>query len=326
MTEFIFSGFNFDKFDLKKIDLNEISGPEINGLWGAVFIRRILPFFNVMLFFLYSLTCRRLSLLKREEGTVIYFAIEDMYSLSMGLLKNRQFINQAIWLWNPVATIFGQRWLDRFLYQGLFLKFLRIIGVDIWTFDKEDAKKYSLNYHPQIHSLEIKKEVKCDSKTFFFVGEDKGRLNKLVELKNLMYNSGVECHLLVKKNHGVIYSEENKALLTDQLIPYFEYLGLIETHAGLIDFVQKNQSGLTLRVLESLFYQKKLITNNISIKEYDFYRKENIFLIDKDFSQGDFESFIKEPYFKIDRDILMKYNVESLISNVLMKKNTRAGI
>ena len=46
---------------------------------------------------------------------------------------------------------------------------------------------------------------------------------------------------------------------------------------SIIEIEDIDQNGLTLRSLESIFFGKKLITDNRDIVNYDFYKKENIY-------------------------------------------------
>lgn len=50
--------------------------------------------------------------------------------------------------------------------------------------------------------------------------------------------------------------------------------------------------------MESIFFEKKLITTNEDIANYDFYRKENVFIIGKD-DYKDLPKFLNTPYKKI---------------------------
>lgn len=39
----------------------------------------------------------------------------------------------------------------------------------------------------------------------------------------------------------------------------------------IVDLVRDNQTGLSFRIFEALGLQKKVITNNISVQNYDFF-------------------------------------------------------
>jgi hypothetical protein len=48
----------------------------------------------------------------------------------------------------------------------------------------------------------------------------------------------------------------------------------------LIDLVRPRQNGLSFRLFEGMMYGKKVITNNASVRRYDFYNPANILVID----------------------------------------------
>lgn len=84
----------------------------------------------------------------------------------------------------------------------------------------------------------------------------------------------------------------------------------------ILDVQAPNQTGLTMRTIEMIGMKKKLITTNVEIKEYDFYKPENIMVI----SRSDFEidnSFFEQPYIEIDDNIYERYSLESWIVEVL---------
>lgn len=78
-------------------------------------------------------------------------------------------------------------------------------------------------------------------------------------------------------------------------------------------------NGFTLRVLESLFFEKKLITNNINIINCEFYNKNNIFIINKD-NLDDLNDFLKSEYKKIDKKIINYFDYESWLNRFFETK------
>lgn len=78
-------------------------------------------------------------------------------------------------------------------------------------------------------------------------------------------------------------------------------------------------NGITLRVLESLFFEKKLITNNINIINCEFYNKNNIFIINKD-NLDDLNDFLKSEYKKIDKKIINYFDYESWLNRFFETK------
>ena len=102
-------------------------------------------------------------------------------------------------------------------------------------------------------------------------------------------------------------------------MPYNEVLQYIEKSKAILDYVSDNQSGLTLRPLEAMFFRKKLITNDISIINRDFYKKENIFILGKD-DISDLVDFLNNDYVKIDQKILDRYDFINWIERFNTKK------
>ncbi|MDX7811693.1 hypothetical protein, partial [Aeromonas caviae] len=314
MTDYIFSDFDFNLFDMKKHDLSEvINKKNSQGAFSAIVKKRILPFLYLFLYFVFKTFS--VDRKKNTEGVVIYFAIEDMLFLSRALLVNRFCKKQAVWFWNPVASMSSGRYIDKVIYEKLFINILLLLGVNIWTFDEQDSIRYGLRYHPQIHALDFGHEKRYSGSGFFFVGQDKGRFNILLKLKETLNSRGVRCSLFISNvSHNAFYDDVK---IIENAIPYNDYIKMIDSFGGIIDIVQEHQNGLTLRVLEAQFYRKKLITNNSSIKNFDFYKKENVFVLDENFSLSDLDVFLKGRFIPVDENILSKYHISSLISNMI---------
>lgn len=83
----------------------------------------------------------------------------------------------------------------------------------------------------------------------------------------------------------------------------------------ILDSPQDGQLGLTIRVLEALGAKKKLITTNADVKNYDFYRMENIYIYDGGIDLEN--TFFKSPYKEIGKDIYKKYSLKSWIETIL---------
>lgn len=86
---------------------------------------------------------------------------------------------------------------------------------------------------------------------------------------------------------------------------------LIKNSKCILDSAQDNQNGLTIRVIETLGAKRKLITTNESIKEYDFYCPENIYIYKNKFDFNDI--FFKLPYKEISKEIYEKYSLKNWI-------------
>lgn len=90
---------------------------------------------------------------------------------------------------------------------------------------------------------------------------------------------------------------------------------LIANSRCILDSAQEGQIGLTIRVIEALGAKKKLITTNQDVKNYDFFKEENIYVYEGMF---DFSSkFFTKEYVELDKDVYKKYSLKSWLTEIL---------
>lgn len=100
-----------------------------------------------------------------------------------------------------------------------------------------------------------------------------------------------------------------------QSLPQAAIIERISKACAVLDVQHPKQTGLTMRTLEMLGAQKKLITTNPAIKEYDFYRPENIYLIDRHRPVLD-PDFFEVPYQPIADELYFKYSLEGWLCEI----------
>ena len=83
-----------------------------------------------------------------------------------------------------------------------------------------------------------------------------------------------------------------------------------------LDIQHPKQSGLTMRTIEMLGMNKKLITTNSTICKYDFYNPNNILVVDRNRVSLDLD-FINSSYQEIDKTVYERYSIETWIMTVL---------
>lgn len=176
---------------------------------------------------------------------------------------------------------------------------------EFWTFDEQDAEKFNLKYFSQFYEKCFENESKSNFYKYdvLFLGAAKKR-EKIIK--------NIEKDLNEKRlNNKIIISHKG-----DKLFKYSEYLDLIKKSKSILEVVDNSQIGLTLRSLEALFYNKKLITNNKSIKKYDFYNKNNIFIIGEDNFEK-INDFLNADLYEISEEIKIKYSYKNWINSLL---------
>jgi len=96
-----------------------------------------------------------------------------------------------------------------------------------------------------------------------------------------------------------------------------EILNIISKSKTVLDIQHPDQSGLTMRTIEMLGAKRKLITTNSNIRNYDFYRKKNIYIIDRDNPKLD-KSFFQSNYKNLSKDVYQKYSLENWLKTIFL--------
>lgn len=150
------------------------------------------------------------------------------------------------------------------------------------SFDKIEAAQYNIPFFSEIESkTDVTYSSNYPLSDLFFAGAAKNRLPILLQIYEEATKRGIKCDFYltgVEKNQrinrkGIFYAEKNMS--------YREMLYRTVNSNCILEVNQSNAVGYTSRFLEAVMYNKKLITNNNSIKEDKFYRKEYIKCFEK---------------------------------------------
>ena len=77
---------------------------------------------------------------------------------------------------------------------------------------------------------------------------------------------------------------------------------------AILDIEHPDQNGMTMRTLETLGAQKKLVTTNKTVAQYDFYTEQNICVVDRN-NPIIPSDFLETPYKKIPENIRNRYSI-----------------
>ena len=90
---------------------------------------------------------------------------------------------------------------------------------------------------------------------------------------------------------------------------------VIKNSFTVLDIEANSQTGLTMRTIEMLGMNKKLVTTNANIKDYDFFNPNNIQIIDRKKIKLDME-FFKKGFVPLPEDVYKKYSIERWILDI----------
>lgn len=108
-----------------------------------------------------------------------------------------------------------------------------------------------------------------------------------------------------------------KSLSEEKILKY------IEKSRVIFDIPHDKQSGLTMRTIETIGANKKLITTNSNINMYDFYNENNILIINNETNLNDIENFINKPYERINNKVYEKYSIKYWVDAILNDRNNK---
>ncbi len=148
------------------------------------------------------------------------------------------------------------------------------------SYDKGDAEKYKMALFQDVYSkTDIQEDESLECRDVFFCGIVKDRLNKILEVYDRCVSLGLTTRFYLV-NVPLEDRIEKEGLVYGDKIPYKRYLQLMQKSNAILEILSGNSIGYTLRVGEAVCYNKKLITNNLSVKEEEIYSKQNVCAFD----------------------------------------------
>ena len=216
-----------------------------------------------------------------KEDTLVVFDGGTRINVLSWISKRYSQKRLIFYYWNPVALSINPRDVPE--------KFEK------WSYSPSDCERFGLRYNstfffPEkvpVNNVSIERDV-------FFIGINKNRLEKIKHYESVFASLGLKTEFLVVEN------AKNR-------LKYTEVLEKDSHSRCILDYYGNPQAGLSLRAMEALFLEKKLITNNESIVNYDFYNSNNVFVLGKR-NINDLKDFVYAPYLKISEEIKQKYS------------------
>jgi hypothetical protein len=185
---------------------------------------------------------------------------------------------------------------------------------EVYSFEKGDCKKNNLKFITNwIYPIQICNGGKEQFQVFNISSKDR-RSAILSKIARILKENKINYKIIIfdKKNKN----HDPNLEYTSKQIPLTEVNENLHNAQVLLDIHRKGQIGLTFRVFESLALEKKLITTNADIKNYDFYDPQNILIIDEKNPDIPFDFFNKK-YNKISKEILNKYSIETWVTQII---------
>ena len=224
-----------------------------------------------MFHFLWTIRFHLLKLnkfIKNEDCIILVY--RSWYALfEEGLDKYLKNINskcKLVWVFGDIVSSYKVE------LSNITKKFDKIL-----TFDFEDADKYGFTYYPEIYSdIDLDDDNSIPKTTVLFLGAAKNRMSIIAKTFKKLNDNGIKAdfYIAAAKDEDKVYSENIHYI---NFMDYYDYLRHVKKSECLIEFLQDiNNHGWTTRTSEAIFFGKKLLSNNVKLKEAPFYNPDYI--------------------------------------------------
>ena len=151
----------------------------------------------------------------------------------------------------------------------------------IVTYDHNDADNNGLTYHSDPYSQLPAPMLQSNTpkSNIVFFGLAKNRAKEILKVYDVLKEHSVSCMFNVP-DLSDSDCETRPELAGGQFKPYLDYLKVVQSSDCILEIIQGGSRGGTFRTWEAVVYNKKLITNNQSIKDEPYYNPDYIQVID----------------------------------------------
>ena len=202
------------------------------------------------------------------------------------------------------------------------------------SFDQKDCKKYGFIFRPlffipeyEIPLCPMKQEKNKREYDLSFIGSahsDRAKILWQIEKYCMKNNLSYYFYIYFPGNLMLIVRSVFDKYVRRLDSKNFYTVALSKTDASeilsntncIIDINHPNQVGLTMRTIEMLGQQKKILTTNPYIKDYDFYNSLNDIIIDRHNFCFDI-SKLSNAFIPTDKSVYEKYTLRYWINEII---------
>lgn len=202
------------------------------------------------------------------------------------------------------------------------------------TFDPEDLNENpKLEFRPLFYLNDyagIAKTKKFDYDVSFVATGHSDRFVISNKIKRQIENNGgiMFSYLYLQSKKLFIYLKITNSKFRNARIGDFKYrsvtvadlLDIISRSKAVLDVQHPMQTGLTMRTIEMLGAERKIITTNSAVLKYDFYNPNNILIINRDVPELN-PDFLTTPYQSISPQLYYKYSLDGWLEFIFDKQS-----
>lgn len=202
----------------------------------------------------------------------------------------------------------------------------------IYTFDNDDANEFGFLFLPLFFSVSPQRISEIERKKIIFIGSvHSTRIDIISRINNIAAKNNINFQFSLYFPSRLIFwsSYLRKRCLRKEFLdkiilkplPYERYLKEMLSAEFVLDVSHPKQSGLTMRTMEAIAYNKKIMTTNKNIQHYDFYDPNKHLILD-DISEDIIMQFVNSSQKECvySSSTIEKYRISSWVKSLLEQK------
>lgn len=191
----------------------------------------------------------------------------------------------------------------------------RLDRFTIYSHDQNDCRDYGFKFISAFYQARPDAGRPTQlTKDVIFVGGNKNRMRQILHAHEQLQGLALDFHVYDPQQAGRQLAAG--LAVKGDFLPYTAYLDRLMASRAVLEILQPGQNALTLRAMEALFYQKKLLTNHQQIVDEKFYNPSNILVFDdpRSLDEQKIRSFLATPFVPVNQKILDYYRYEQWLS------------
>lgn len=185
----------------------------------------------------------------------------------------------------------------------------------LYSYNRAD-EKYNMRYNPLFYCKELWEENNVPSvyqNDIFYAGRIRGRSKTIENMVRLLEKCPSRNLFWIVDDKKQIKSLAGKPVL-DEIKPYEDLLVQIRESKSILEIINEGENGaFTLRILEAIFLNRKLLTNNSEIRNAFFYNESQFFIIDEKTTADGIMQFMEAPLQGANESVINYFDVHAWI-------------
>lgn len=192
-------------------------------------------------------------------------------------------------------------------------------GIPVWTYDDNNSRTYGLRYNTKSGFDPAccceKQESVYD---VVYVGKDKGRGPFIFRLEKELNAAGLRTFFRVVPETRF---DKNKDPRYGESMPYQQICQLVAKSRAILNVGLPGQEGVTVRDVEAVWNNVKLITTNSKTAERNFYDPNNVLIIDENtVTPEQIQAFLDLPYHPYSREFQEEFTTTRWVQEMIEDK------